>query len=124
MRAARMAFWLVLLTPAALSAQWQDSTAVAALVPVARAAEPGSSIDPLASRTDQAPEPARVHPPSAALRGMGRGALIGALVGAAAFGIMEVTDDHWDHSEDGLVFALLVVPATAVGALIGLITSL
>jgi hypothetical protein len=124
MRAERFAFWLLLLTPAALPAQWRDSSVAVSLLPAA-SAEAVPSADATGADASYA---LGETPAKGARRGVWRGvrtgALIGAAAGAASWGIFELTDDHWDHSYDSMVFAFMAVSGMTVGALIGLITSL
>lgn len=49
------------------------------------------------------------------------GAAIGAATGLVAYTVMEATVEHTDHSEDTLMLLVLIVPATAAGALVSLI---
>jgi hypothetical protein len=125
MRAARFAFWLLLLTPAALPAQWRDSSVVVSLLPAASAAEPVPRADATGAEASYALDEATAERAGGGVwRGVRTGALIGAVAGAASWGIFELTDDHWDHSYDSMVFVFMAVSGMTVGALIGLITSL
>ena len=83
---------------------------------------PAVSVDSLwPAAPETLAEPGR---PVSVLQHAAVGTLVGAAAGVAAFLVVETTVEHTDHSEDGLVFFMLAIPATGLGAVVGLVTGL
>jgi hypothetical protein len=106
---------LLLALPELSSAQWKDPTPSFQSVARRSASNNAAVVPALAADSVAEGRSTRV------LKHTLTGTLIGAAVGVAGYLVVENTVEHWDHSEDSLVFFSLTVPGAAIGTVVGLI---